>query len=101
MGILTGKYTPDNPPPGVRGRRYSREKLLRMEPLVVVLREIAEARGKTPAQVALNWIICKGAVPIVGAKNARQAAENAGALGWRLDEEEVRALDFASARIKA
>ena len=99
MGVLTGKYTPTNPPPGVRRRRYSRQKLLRLEPLMVVLREVAHAREKTPAQVALNWVICKGAVPIAGAKNARQARENAGALGWRLDEEEIRALDFASARI--
>ena len=31
-------------------------------------------------QVAINWTICKGAVPIPGAKNARQAKEAAGAL---------------------
>ena len=30
--------------------------------------------GKTPAQVALNWLICKGAVPIPGAKNAAQVS---------------------------
>jgi pimeloyl-ACP methyl ester carboxylesterase len=36
--------------------------------------------GKTPAQVALNWAICKGAVvPIPGAKSARQADEIDGA----------------------
>jgi diketogulonate reductase-like aldo/keto reductase len=28
--------------------------------------------GKTPAQVALNWLMCKGAIPIPGAKNAKQ-----------------------------
>lgn len=28
--------------------------------------------GKTPAQVALNWLICKGAVPIPGAKSQAQ-----------------------------
>jgi pyridoxine 4-dehydrogenase len=46
--------------------------------------------------VALNWIVCKGAVPIPGAKNPRQAAENAAALGWRLSADEVEALDLAS-----
>jgi pyridoxine 4-dehydrogenase len=46
--------------------------------------------------VALNWLICKGVVPIPGAKNERQARENAGALGWRLDEDEVAALDRTS-----
>ena len=61
------------------------------------LREIGRAYGcKTPAQVVLNWVMCKGAVPIPGAKNARQAEDNAGALGWRLSDEEVAALDAAS-----
>jgi aryl-alcohol dehydrogenase-like predicted oxidoreductase len=53
--------------------------------------------GKTPAQVAINWVMCKGAVPIPGAKTARQAQDNAGALGWRLTGQEVAALDAASA----
>lgn len=97
MGMLTGKYTPDNPPPGVRGRRYPRAYLERLQPLVALLREIGQNHGgKTPAQVALNWVICKGAVPIPGAKNAAQASSNAGALGWRLTPEEVEALDRAS-----
>jgi diketogulonate reductase-like aldo/keto reductase len=46
--------------------------------------------------VALNWIICKGAVPIPGAKNKEQAEQNAGALGWRLSADEVQALDRVS-----
>ena len=40
-------------------------------------------------QVAINWTICKGALPIPGAKNARQVKEAAGALGWRLTADEV------------
>lgn len=51
------------------------------------------------AQVALNWCLCKGTLPIPGAKNARQAAEAAGALGWRLDPGEVAELDGLSAKI--
>ncbi len=63
--------------------------------------EIGAGHGKTPAQVALNWLICKGAVPIPGAKkNARQAQDNAGALGWRLTAQEVAALDAASAGVQ-
>lgn len=97
MGLLSGKYTPDNPPPGVRGRRYSRDLLTRIQPLIALLREIGAAHGgKSPAQVALNWVIAKGALPIPGAKNARQAEENAGAIGWLLDSNEVAALDAAS-----
>ena len=100
MGLLTGKYTPENPPGGVRSRRYSREYLARIRPLIGLMREIGQAHsGKTPAQVALNWVICKGAVPIPGAKNARQAASNAGALGWQLTDDEIAALDQASEKI--
>lgn len=97
-GLLTGKYTPDNPPPGFRKRIARREQLARIQPLIGLLREIGAGHGgKSPGQVALNWLICKGAVPIPGAKNARQAEQNAGALGWRLNAEEVAALDAASA----
>jgi aryl-alcohol dehydrogenase-like predicted oxidoreductase len=101
MGVLTGKYTPSNPPSGLRGRRYKPEFLEQIQPLVAQLREIGQAHGgATPAQVALNWVMCKGAVPIPGAKNARQAEENAGALGWRLTGEEVATLDSASEGIQ-
>ena len=54
---------------------------------------IARRRGRTPAQVALNWVICKGAVPIPGARTKAQAVENCGAAGWRLRPEDVQALD--------
>ncbi len=96
-GILTGKYTPENPPPGPRGRLYPPERLKKIQPLIDLLREIGEGHGgKEPVHVALNWVIAKGAVPIPGAKNARQARSNAEALGWRLTDDEVAALDEAS-----
>lgn len=37
------------------------------------------SQGKTLSQIALNWVVCKGAVPIPGVKNVRQAQEVAGA----------------------
>ncbi len=96
-GLLTGKYNAQNPPPGTRGRLFRGNALAKAEQVNGLLKEIGEAHGgKTNAQVALNWLICKGAVPIPGAKNARQAEQNAGALGWRLTEEEVQRLDKAT-----
>lgn len=95
-GMVTGKYGPENPPPGLRKRMYPPEKLHQAQPLITLLKQIGAEHGKTPAQVALNWTICKGTVPIPGAKNARQAADNLGAMGWRLSPEEVTALDEAS-----
>jgi aryl-alcohol dehydrogenase-like predicted oxidoreductase len=95
-GLLTGKYTPENPPPGVRGRQYA-SKLKEIQPLIKLMTEIGQdLGGKAPAQIALNWLICKGALPIPGAKNARQAEINSGASGWRLSEEQMKALDSAS-----
>ncbi len=100
MGLLTGKYTPENPPAGIRGGRYNRRFLERITPLLTLIKRIgSDHAGKTPAQVALNWVICKGALPIPGAKNVNQAEQNAGAAGWRLTEAEVAALDEASEKI--
>ncbi len=96
-GILTGKYTPASPPSGIRGRMYRPWYLARVQPLLATMREIGAAHGgKTLPQIALNWVICKGAVPIPGAKNARQAISNLGSLGWRLTEAEISRLDEAS-----
>jgi len=99
-GMLTGKYTPDNIPPGMRRRMYNRDYLIKIQPLIDVLREIGQTHSdKSPSQVSLNWLICKGAVPIPGAKNLRQAQENFGAVGWRLTDDEVARLDETSKRV--
>jgi aryl-alcohol dehydrogenase-like predicted oxidoreductase len=95
-GLLTGKYKPEKLPAVLHGRLITRADLLRVTPLVDLLRQLGEKHGKTPSQVALNWIVCKGAVPIPGAKNPHQAADNAGGMGWRLDPAEVEALDRVS-----
>lgn len=95
-GLLTGKYSVQHPPPGTRARGYA-NLLPKIQPLLKRMTEIGQDHGgKSNAQVALNWLICKGALPIPGAKNAEQAQENAGALGWRLTEEEAARLDGIS-----
>jgi aryl-alcohol dehydrogenase-like predicted oxidoreductase len=99
-GLLSGKYSPANRPGGYRRFLFSRERLSRIQPLVALMKELGEAHGgNSPAQVALNWLICKGALPIPGAKNPRQAQENAGALGWRLSDDALAALDGASEEV--
>lgn len=95
QGRLTGKYSAQNPPPA--SRTFSNHPMEVVDGVVAELRRIGEANGaKTPSQVALNWIIAKGAVPIPGAKNRTQATENAGALGWLMGAEDVAALDAAA-----
>jgi aryl-alcohol dehydrogenase-like predicted oxidoreductase len=100
MGLLSGKYSPENLPSGIRGTRYNRRYLKRLTPLLTLMKRIgSDHAGKTPVQVALNWTICKGTLPIPGAKNLVQAEQNAGALGWQLSEEEIALLDEASDRV--
>jgi aryl-alcohol dehydrogenase-like predicted oxidoreductase len=100
QGVLTGRYTPDNPPSGVRRRRYGARYLAKVQPLVRLLREIGQAHdGKTPGQVAINWTVAKGTLPIPGARDRRQAEEIAGTLGWKLTPDEVSALDQASDQV--
>lgn len=101
QGLLTGKYTPENytPPMGARrlDPRFSKEGLKKLQPLIQTLRDVGDAHGKTVAQVALNWLVMQGnVIPIPGAKNASQAQQNAGALGWSLSAVEVEQISAAS-----
>jgi len=95
QGRLTGKYSASNPPPGKR--TFSNHPMELVDVVVAELRSIGEKYGgKLPSQVALNWVIAKGAVPIPGAKSRQQAEENAGALGWRIDDDDMARLDQAA-----
>jgi aryl-alcohol dehydrogenase-like predicted oxidoreductase len=99
-GVLTGKYTVGNPVRGIREQFYSRKLLEDLQPLIREMRKIGlDHDGKTPAQVAINWLICKGALPIPGVKNLTQAQQNAGAKGWRLLPEAVARLDEYSQKL--
>jgi len=94
QGRLTGKYSAEHPPPG--SRNFSTYPMAEIDPLVEQLRQIGAAHDRTPAQVALRWLIQRGSVPIPGAKNAQQAADNAGATGWELTRTEMLTLNDAA-----
>ena len=55
----------------------------------------------TQAQVAINWCLCKGTIPIPGAKSIQQVEEALGALNWRLSSSEITALDAAADKAAA
>ena len=103
QGLATGKYQPGGARPR-DFRRYtasfSASNLRAAVPVVDLLRAIGQGRGgKTPEQVALNWLIQQdGVLPIPGAKDGPQATSNAGALGWSLSPEEIVAIDAATRR---
>ncbi len=104
-GALTGKYTPDNLPEFEDVRRGSAlfhpENFKQIYGVVEVLREIGEKYGKTPSQVALNWLLrtSDSVIVIPGAKTPEQVEENAGAVGWSMTFDEWLRLDEVSARV--
>lgn len=99
QGLLTGKYAPGNKPSGMLrrfGSAFRESNLKKVEPVVQILREIGAAHEREPAQVALNWLVRKGTMPIPGAKDAKQARQNAASLGWEMTDEESGRLDLAT-----
>jgi aryl-alcohol dehydrogenase-like predicted oxidoreductase len=100
-GMLSGRFTPSSPPQDFRRRRYPSELLARLPTLLGLMREIGQTHGgRTTVQVALNWVMAKGAIPIPGVKNLHQAEDVLGTLGWQLSAAEVAALDTASDRVQ-
>lgn len=99
QGVLTGKYRPGDRPKGIRrfGRYFRGDPLNKAQPVLSLLGEVGDRYSKTPAQVALRWLIeQEGILPIPGAKNGRQAASNAEALSFTLVAAEIEALDQAT-----
>lgn len=94
QGRLSGKYTPQNPPP--KTYKFSNYAMEDIDDTLKVLREIAAKRDKSVASVALNYNVSKGALPVVGIRNEQQAKDAVEALGWRLSDEEMTAIDKVS-----
>ena len=106
-GYLSGKYRDGvrSPPAGTRigdakdvefyAKRFENERAAR---IVRAVQEVATELGKTPSQVALNWLLSRPGVtsPILGARTVDQLTENIGATGWSLAEGSVTALSRAS-----
>lgn len=105
QGILSGKYHRDpesiraRPGPRRRLREFKRRGLEKSRPLVEELQRIAADHGATASQVALNWLVRfhgERVVAIPGAVRVDQARENAAALGFVLNDEELERLDRLS-----
>jgi len=117
MGLLTGKYSDDcmnedhlNPTDvSLTQKKKTNLELADLEryafgdgvtipeggiqPLLTTMATIAEKREKTLAQIALNYIISKGAIPTPGCRTVAQLKDNLGAMGWRLTPTEVKMLE--------
>jgi aryl-alcohol dehydrogenase-like predicted oxidoreductase len=104
-GLLTGKYHKDpallDRMSGWRKKSMQRH-LERTRSLINVMDEIAANHQATIAQVALNWLINftgEIVVAIPGATKVRQVEESAGAMAFRLSNDEIARLDEASQRL--
>ena len=98
-GALTGKYSAAKKASGLRRflPNFGRKAMEAVQPVIALLRQIGERYSKTPSQVAIRWLIENPIVlPIPGAKNSKQATENAGALTFSLTPEEVETLSQAT-----
>lgn len=96
-GLLAGKY--DEKPPSFPKSVTMKKYMDDTSPLLFILRRIAQERGKTVAQVSINWVMMKGAIPIPGARSATMARENFGSMGWALTDDEVLELEAAAANV--
>jgi len=104
IGLLSGRFRRNELPPSDTpwGKGYTGfDQLMtpQTDQVVDELRTIAENRGKTPAQVAIAWILSHSEVTTVniGPDTPDQVDENVGAVGWQLTEEERQRLDELSA----
>ena len=60
------------------------------------IKNIADKRGVTQAQVAVNWCCYQGAIPIVGLRKKSQVADISGIFNWDLNDKEFKELESAS-----
>jgi aryl-alcohol dehydrogenase-like predicted oxidoreductase len=106
-GFLSGKYRRTEGPRADarlgrssvwldRWERWDKERHWR---ILEVVQAIAQERGVSPAQVALNWLLHRPGVtaPIVGATTMAQLEDNLASATWRLSDDERARLDAVSA----
>ena len=105
QGILTGKYNRENVCFGADDRRsreiyvnFHGEKLEQNLCIVEALKKIAANREKSVAACAIRWILdtLPESVVIAGVKRPAQLSANVEAMGWTLNEEELRELNEVS-----
>lgn len=99
-GLISGHWTRDRAGQAdfrSRQPRFSGENLDRNLALVEALRQVADAKGVTVAQLAIAWVLSRGAdiVPLVGARRRDRLAEALAALEVTLTEADLNAIEAA------
>lgn len=103
-GFLTGKYSRDGEGPQDARRSKEEQNFIKFEnvkayAILDEVQRIAQARGVTPAQVSLNYLLRKPVVSavLIGATKPEQLQDNLKTVEWQLNPDEVKALDMVSA----
>ena len=96
-GLLTGSQVAAAGDARSHFPRFKPENLAGNQQFVARLKQVASARGITPAQLAVAWALAKQSfvVPVIGARTRAQLAESLGALEVRLTAEEIAAIEAA------
>ena len=102
VGLLTGTVRRGRPIPTEsywHGHAETDRVLAYSEPIVAELVRVAGELGKTPAQVAIAWLLANPSVsaPILGPELPSHVDELAGGVGWQLPDGAKAALDHVSA----
>jgi aryl-alcohol dehydrogenase-like predicted oxidoreductase len=98
-GFLSGRFTkPEDLDEGDfrrKGPRFTGENLESNLQLAAKVKEIAEEKGCTPAQLAIAWVLAQGEdlVPIPGTKRRKYLEENAAAVEVELSEQDLARID--------
>lgn len=103
-GFLTGKYQKGETPTsgrlsrGVGESSWEKRALEKNFTILEAVCDLAAEIDKTPAQIALNWLLQKEEItsPIFGATSHEQFEENIGSIGWQLTSEQWQKLDDVS-----
>jgi aryl-alcohol dehydrogenase-like predicted oxidoreductase len=97
-GLLTGKYLQKEAEERRLDKAPSFQQMShRNAAIAKLVVQIAKENGKSPAQVALNWLRSRGAIiPILGARKLAQFEDNMGCLSWSLDEQQSARLEEVS-----
>jgi len=97
-GRLRSDVPPGTAPDTVPSKLGERRGASKEEVIQRTLLTVAQQRGKSASQVALNWLLRRDdhVIPIPGTTNARHATDNADTLTWQLSDDEFDAIDRAS-----
>jgi len=103
-GFLAGKYKPGTAPDSLIQKmnpRFSERNLKKAASLFELLSQMGRSYGKSVSQIALNWLLRhESVIPIPGVKKPEHVVDDAGAVDWRMRDEDAKKLEEAASELK-